>query len=68
MNAPARLLTNDETAALLGIEPRALHRLRAKQSGDRGPVPTYVGRFPRYSRRSIEAYLEARAREASRGR
>lgn len=65
MNArkvPERLLSNAEAAEVLGLEPRALERLRNKPTGDRGPVVTYVGRSPRYSRRSLAAYLESNAR------
>lgn len=57
--APSRLLSNAEAAHLLGLTPRALERLRGRGGG---PVVTYVGRFPRYSRRSIDAYLEQNAR------
>lgn len=55
------LLTTEEAAALLGITKRALERLRG---AGRGPVCTYVGRFPRYSRKHIIVYLEAHARGA----
>lgn len=60
MNArkPERLLDTAEAAALMGIDKRALERLRAV---NRGPIYTRVGRFPRYSRASINAYLQARA-------
>lgn len=57
-NTPQRLLSTDEAAKLLGIDKRALERLRC---AGRGPVWTYVGRFPRYSRASINAYLNAHA-------
>lgn len=52
-----RLYTNDETAGYLRIKPETLERKRNGRSGDRGPRPTYVGRFPRYSGRAIAAYL-----------
>ena len=55
---PNALLTTEEAAAVLGITKRALERLRAQR---RGPAFTYVGRFPRYSRASLNAYLSARA-------
>jgi len=58
-NQPERLLTNDEAAEVLGIKPRALEQLRGR---NRGPIVTYVGRFPRYSRRHINQYLAANAR------
>lgn len=61
--APEALLTTEEAAAIMGITKRALERLRA---AGRGPVCTYVGRFPRYSRKHINAYLSARAREPRR--
>lgn len=52
------LLSNDEAARMMGIKPRALHRLRA---AGRGPIHTYVGRFPRYRREHVAQYLAARA-------
>ena len=61
MTAPrtqARLLTTEEAAHLLGLEKRTLERLRG---AGRGPHWTYVGRYPRYSRASINAYLAGRA-------
>ena len=59
--APAPLLTTEEAAVLLGITKRSLEKLRG---AGRGPQWTYVGRYPRYSRASINAYLSARARGA----
>lgn len=55
---PARLLTNAEAAKVLGITPRALEQLRQRR---RGPLVTYVGRFPRYSTNHINEYLTANA-------
>lgn len=64
VKAPVRLLTTEEAAVLLGISKRALEQMRNR---GRGPAYTYVGRFPRYSRASINAYLEARAKGPGRG-
>lgn len=54
-----RLMTTEEAATVLGISKRALERLR---NAGRGPTHTYVGRFPRYSRKHINEYLSARAK------
>lgn len=56
---PERLLTNAEAAELLGLTPRSLEQLRNR---GRGPVYTYVGRFPRYSRKHLNEYLASRGR------
>lgn len=56
---PEPLLTTEEAAAVLGITKRALERLRG---AGRGPVCTYVGRFPRYARRHINEYLQAHSK------
>lgn len=55
---PQRLLDNTDAATLLGLKPRQLERMRGR---GRGPQWTYVGRYPRYSLASINAYLSARA-------
>lgn len=54
-----RLMTTEEAATVLGVSKRALERLR---NAGRGPTHTYVGRFPRYSRKHINEYLSARAK------
>lgn len=61
---PEKLLTNAEAAELLGITPRSLEKLRGR---GRGPIWTYVGRYPRYSRRHIVEYLAARAKVPTNG-
>lgn len=54
VEAPERLLTEEEAANMLGIEKEALARLRR---AGRAPVHTRVGRFPKYARKHIIAYL-----------
>lgn len=62
---PQRLLSTEEAAKLLGISKRSLEQMRG---AGRGPAHTYVGRFPRYSLASINAYLTARTKGPIRGK
>lgn len=59
------LLSEAEAAAELGIEKEALARLRR---AGRAPLNTWVGRFPKYARKHVLAYLAANAQGAPRGR
>lgn len=62
VKAPERLLSEAEAAELLGIKKEALARLRR---AGRAPLSTRVGRYPKYARKHIHAYL---ARNAGHGR
>ena len=51
-----QLLTPDEVSQLLSIKPGTLRQWRSQ---GRGPTYTHVGRFVRYPRAELRAYLEA---------
>jgi predicted DNA-binding transcriptional regulator AlpA len=56
------VLSPEEVSAMLGGVPQAtLTRWRTERTG---PVPIHVGRHVRYRRSAVEAWLEARDREA----
>lgn len=59
-----RLLSEEEAAAVLGVDKEALARLRR---AGRGPVHTRVGRFPKYTRKHLLAYLAAHSGGAQHG-
>jgi excisionase family DNA binding protein len=51
------VLTPAEFAALLGVHPRTLQRMRA--AGE-GPKPITIGKTLRYRRRDVERWLEGK--------
>lgn len=51
-----KLLTNDETAALLGLKPNTLEIWRTQ---GKGPVFRKIGRSVRYSEADVIEYLDA---------
>jgi predicted DNA-binding transcriptional regulator AlpA len=56
------VLCPEEVSAMLGGVPLAtLTRWRTERTG---PVPIHIGRHVRYRRSAVEAWLEARDREA----
>jgi predicted DNA-binding transcriptional regulator AlpA len=56
------VLCPEEVSAMLGGVPQAtLTRWRTERTG---PVPIHIGRQVRYRRSAVEAWLEARDREA----
>jgi hypothetical protein len=58
---PDDLIDQKEAARLLGIRPRTLQEWRYE---GRGPGWFKVGQSVRYSRKGLEVWLAARAREA----
>lgn len=52
-----RLLTEEELAALLGVEPATLVAWRYRRQG---PAFIKVGRLPRYRTEDVDAWLAAR--------
>ena len=50
-------LTQDEVAAMLGVHPRTLQRLRA--AGE-GPKPITIGRSVRYRRADVLRFVEGK--------
>lgn len=59
---PALLLTVDQVAGLLGISVRSVWRLA---SAGELPPPLSIGRSKRWERRSLEAFVEAKAKTHS---
>ena len=59
---PALLLTVNEVARLLGISVRSVWRLA---SAGELPSPLSIGRSKRWERRSLEAFVQAKARPHS---
>ena len=59
-----RLISEAEAAEILGISKDALARLRR---AGRAPIHTRVGRFPKYARKHLLAYLGSRAGGIQRG-
>ena len=57
---PARLLTNDEVAGLLGISPRTLESWRVNFAQPVGPKFLRLGRAIRYRPEDVDAYLSRR--------
>ena len=60
---PARLLTNDEVAGLLGISPRTLESWRVQFAQPVGPKFLRIGRAIRYRPEDVVAYLNRRTVE-----
>jgi excisionase family DNA binding protein len=57
-----KLLTNEETAATLGVKKTTLEVWRTQ---GRGPVFRKIGRLVRYSEADIHAWLEAQTRRST---
>jgi hypothetical protein len=62
MGAAGTLLTEAETAQLLGISPRTLRNWRR---GNRGPVHVRLGGLVRYTPADVESFIAASRRGAS---
>ncbi len=62
MNAKSELLTVDEVAEWLRVEPRYVYRLAS--SGEL--IRVYIGRYVRIPAVSVEAYIKAHTVEAAR--
>ena len=60
MNAASELLTVDEVAEWLRVEPRYVYRLAS--SGEL--IRVYIGRYVRIPAVSVEAYIKAHTVEA----
>lgn len=55
---PAELLTPDETAELLRVPVQLLYRWRYER---RGPPSFKIGRYVRYRRAEVEAWIDRQA-------
>lgn len=63
MSDQVNVLTEAEAAELLKVSVRTLRNMR--WHGKRGPAFSKVGRFVRYSRDDVAAYVEAQKRTST---